>query len=176
MNIFITACWILARALTYVKTKQFSLKREAQLILVYICIMVVARITLFPMELLDGHVQPLLFSLEQLLPPRLNLVPLVNILNYETLWETRINVIGNVAMFVPIGVLFPAVYKKVLNTHCKALAAGAGFSLTIEILQLFFFERMTDVDDLILNTLGYAIGYGLYLLAKKLFKGKKEAS
>ena len=176
MNIFITACWILARAMTYTRTREFSLKREAQLILVYICIMVVARITLFPMELRDGHVQPLLFSLEKMLPPRLNLLPLVNILNYETLWESRINIIGNITMFIPIGVIFPAVYKKTLNTPGKAIAAGALFSLTIETLQLFFFERMTDVDDLILNTLGYVIGYGLYLLAKKLFKDKKEAS
>lgn len=175
VNIAITVCWLLARILAYGKTKTFSRKREAQLILVYICIMVVARFTLFPFGKVDGHVQPLLFSAGQMLPLKVNLVPLVHLLDYKILWEARINVIGNVAMFIPIGVIFPAVFRQ-LDTPAKAIAAGAGFSLAIEILQLPFFERTSDVDDLILNSLGYCIGYGLYLLVKYLFRHKKEAS
>ena len=45
-------------------------------------------------------------------------------------------------------------------------AAGVGFSLCIEILQLPFFDRVTDVDDLILNSIGFLIGYGAYLLVR----------
>ena len=81
-----------------------------------------------------------------------------------------LNVIGNTAMFLPLGIVFPGVYKE-LNTHYKVLAAGAGFSLCIEILQMAFFDRVTDIDDLILNTLGYTIGYGIWLLFKLI--GKK---
>lgn len=35
------------------------------------------------------------------------------------------------------------------------------FSLIIEISQLFNF-RTTDINDLMMNTLGTAVGYGLY--------------
>jgi len=41
-------------------------------------------------------------------------------------------------------------------------------SLFIETTQIFL-PRATDVDDLIMNTLGGLIGYILYLLVKKRF-------
>ena len=69
-------------------------------------------------------------------------------------------------MFIPIGIIWPAVFRK-LDTHRKIIAAGVGFSLCIEILQLPFFDRVTDIDDLILNSLGFLMGYGIYLLVKK---------
>ena len=49
-------------------------------------------------------------------------------------------------------------------------------SLTIEILQLPFADRTSDVDDLILNTLGVAIGYILYLTVRNVKNlGKQKA-
>jgi len=44
------------------------------------------------------------------------------------------------------------------------MAAGFGCSLCIELSQLPFSSRVSDIDDLILNTLGFALGYGIYLL------------
>ena len=83
-------------------------------------------------------------------------------------------------MFIPIGIIWPIVYKE-LNTHKKVIAAGIGFSLFIEILQLPFYDRVTDIDDLILNSLGFLTGYALYVLVKKLknkimFQQNKKAS
>jgi glycopeptide antibiotics resistance protein len=69
-------------------------------------------------------------------------------------------------MFIPVGIVWPAVYKK-LDTHAKVVAAGFGFSLLIEMLQLPFFDRVTDIDDFFLNSLGFLAGYGIYLIAKK---------
>jgi glycopeptide antibiotics resistance protein len=85
--------------------------------------------------------------------------------------EAVLNLVGNTLMFVPVGIVYPIVYKK-LNTHAKVLAAGAGFSLAIEILQLPFFDRVSDVDDLILNSLGYALGYLIYLGVKNIIDKK----
>ena len=42
---------------------------------------------------------------------------------------------------------------------------GVGLSLCIEIIQLPL-DRTTDIDDLIMNSLGYVLGYGVYLLVK----------
>ncbi|MBR6579461.1 MAG: VanZ family protein, partial [Clostridia bacterium] len=33
-----------------------------------------------------------------------------------------------------------------------------------------FYERVSDIDDLLLNSLGFIIGYLLYLLAKQVSK------
>ena len=165
--IAISIAWVIVRFLVNKKENNFRWKRELQLMLVYICIVVVTRFTFFPFSKVDGRVQPLLFDAAIMFPPRMNLVPMVNLLNYEIFREMLINVVGNTAMFIPLGIVWPSVFKK-LDTHKKVIAAGVGYSLCIEILQLLFYDRVTDIDDLILNSLGYLIGYGLYLLVKSI--------
>ena len=69
-------------------------------------------------------------------------------------------------MFIPVGFVWPLVFKK-LNTYGKAVSACFLYTLSIEILQLLLYERTSDVDDLILNTAGAAIGAGIWFLIKK---------
>ena len=163
--LLVSFLWILVRAAVCINQKHISWKREAQLMLVYICIVVVMRFTFFPFSKVGGRIQPLLFDAAAVFPPRINLIPFVNLLNYEIYKEMLINVIGNTTMFIPLGIVWPCVCKK-LDTHFKVIAAGVGFSLCIEILQLPFFDRVTDIDDLILNSVGFAVGYGIYRLVK----------
>lgn len=167
MVIVISILWILVRAIVCFKSKRCSWKRELQLILVYICLIVVARFTFCPFGKVDGKIQPLIFDAASAFPPRINWIPLVNLLDYVVFGEILVNLIGNTAMFIPIGIIWPICFKK-LNTHGKVIAAGIGFSLCIEILQLPFYDRVTDVDDLILNTAGFLMGYGIYLLVRKI--------
>ena len=162
----ISALWIAFRAFFAVKNKRFDVKRELQLVFVYICLIVVARITFFPMRKVDGIIQPLVFDPANAFPFRTNFVPLINLFDYDIMSEAIINFVGNTAMFIPIGIIWPIVFKE-LDSPLKNLAAGAGFSLLIEILQLPFFDRVSDIDDLLLNTLGFAMGYGVYWLTKK---------
>lgn len=164
---FICVLWLLVRTFFWLKQRKIIWKRELQLLLVYICIAVVVRYTFCPFGKVDGKVQPLLFDVSKVFPPRINPVPFVYLFDYPELRSILLNVIGNTAMFIPIGVIWPIVYKQ-LDTHRKVIAAGIGFSLCVEILQLPFFDRVTDIDDLILNSLGFVTGYGLYLLVRKV--------
>ena len=172
MLLAISALWIAARAFFAVKNKKFDIKRELQLILVYVSLIVIARFTFFPLRKVDGVIQPLVFDAANAFPFRINLIPLVNLFDYEIMSEAIINFVGNTTMFIPVGIIWPIVFKE-LDTPLRTIAAGAGFSLLIEILQLPFFDRVSDIDDLLLNTLGFATGYGIYRLAK-LLKVKKE--
>ena len=165
MVIFISIIWILCRAMVWKKSRKTDWKRELQLMLVYICIIVVVRYTFCPFGKVDGKIQPLILDLAKMLPPRINLVPLVHLLDYAIAGEATLNIVGNTTMFIPIGIIFPIVYKE-LNTHAKVIAAGVGFSICIEILQLPFYDRVSDVDDLLLNSVGFLVGYGIYLLVK----------
>ena len=167
--ILLTCLWILTRSLFWLRDRKISPKRELELILVYICLIVVVRFTFFPFSKVNGQVQPLLFDPANAFPPRINLIPMVYLLDYEFRREALINVIGNTAMFVPLGIIWPRVFRK-LDTPGKVIAAGVGFSLCIEILQLPFFDRVSDVDDLLLNSLGFLIGYGLYRIVHKAIK------
>ena len=163
----ISFLWILVRGIIAFRQKKICWKREAQLIFVYICIVVVVRFTFFPFSKVNGQVRPLEFDIVNAFPPRINLMPLIYLFDYPTMKEALVNVIGNTLMFLPLGIVWPAVFRQ-LDTHKKAIAAGFGTSLLIEILQLPFYARLSDIDDLILNTLGYLMGYGIYLLVKKI--------
>ena len=79
--------------------------------------------------------------------------------------EDNRNLIGyalNTLMLTPFGFLLPMLWKDCRGA-LRVTAAGAAFSLLIELSQLLNF-RSPDVDDLIFNTLGAWIGYGVYKL------------
>ena len=164
-SLIVTALYIAARLWVWISKKAISWKREAVLLLVYVCLMVVLRCTFHPFAKADGQVQPLIFDASLALKFQINWVPFVNLMDYPKRSSALLNIIGNTTMFIPIGVVWPSVYKQ-LNTHWKVLVAGAGISLTVELLQLPFYDRVSDIDDLLLNTLGFAVGYGIYLLVK----------
>ena len=171
MVIFISTLWFMIRAINWINHKRIDPKREVALLLVYICIVVVVRFTFCPFGKVNEQIQPLLFDYQRILPFWVNLKPFVYLFDYPTLREALLNLIGNTAMFIPLGIVWPAVFKK-LNTHGRVIAAGVGVSLSIELLQLPFYDRATDIDDLILNSTGFLIGYGIYLLVKHLKKQK----
>lgn len=84
----------------------------------------------------------------------------------------RLNVAGNVALFVPIGLLaFSGTGLRWLG----ATAAAAGLSLVVEATQLLV-GRSADIDDVILNTLGGAAGAALGLLVASRLWGPTPAS
>ena len=169
MVVFISIIWCLVRVVCSTKNKRVNWKREIQLLFVYICIVVVARFTFFPFYTVNEKIQPLIFESAKAFPFRINWIPFVNLFDYPEKRDILINVIGNTAMFIPLGIVWPSVYKG-LDTHRKIISAGIGFSICIEILQLPFYDRVTDIDDLLLNSLGFTIGYLLYLLVTLLRK------
>ena len=169
MVVFISIIWCLVRMICVIKTKQVNWKREFQLLFVYICLVVVARFAFFPFSKVNGEIQPLVFESAKAIPFRVNWIPFVKLFDYPEMRDILINVIGNTAMFIPLGIVWPSVYKG-LDIHWKIISAGIGFSLCIEILQLPFYDRVSDIDDLLLNSLGFIIGYLLYLLAKLVSK------
>ena len=151
------------------KYKDFSPRREALQLLFLVNLAVISRMVFHPMATVDGKVQPLIFELATAWPFRINLIPFVNLLDYESKRDLLLNLIGNCAMFIPTGILTPILYKH-LNSFKKTVLTGFLISLSIEILQLPFAVRASDVDDLILNSLGCLMGYGIYLIIKRIQK------
>ena len=162
-----TVLWLLSRGMIWMQQKKVVWKREALLLLMYINLAVLIRFVFYPFFTVNGEVQPLIINMSSLQPLRINLIPLVNILDYDIKREAAINIIGNISMFIPTGVIMPILYKR-LDCFWKVLLAGAGLSFVIEVIQLLFPGSVTDIDDLILNTLGVAVGYGIYAACKRL--------
>ena len=162
-----TVLWLLSRGMIWMQQKKVVWKREALLLLMYINLAVLIRFVFYPFFTVNGEVQPLIINMSSIQPLRVNLIPLVNILDYDIKREAAINIIGNISMFIPTGVIMPILYKR-LDCFWKVLLAGAGLSFVIEVIQLLFPGSVTDIDDLILNTLGVAVGYGIYAACKRL--------
>ena len=135
--------------------------------IVYINLAVLIRFVFYPFFTVNGQVQPLIISTSSNQPLRVNLIPLVNMLDYDIKREAAINIIGNISMFIPTGIIMPILYRR-LDCFWKVLLAGAGLSFMIEMIQLLLPGSVTDIDDLILNTLGVAIGCGIYAAVKRL--------
>lgn len=76
----------------------------------------------------------------------------------------------NVLLFIPLGFLVPCLWQKMDNLF-YLIGNGFGFSLFIEISQLLN-NRRSDIDDLILNTLGAVVGFALYKMWTKCTKAK----
>ena len=167
MVALISILWVLNRIYLYIKTGKYSWKRELQLLLVYICLIVITRFTFCPFGKVEGKIQPLLFYPDNWFPFRINWIPFANLFDYPDKRDILLNLIGNTAMFIPVGIVWPFVFKQ-LDKPWKVISAGVGFSLFIEILQLPFYDRVSDIDDLILNSIGFLTGYGIYLLIKSV--------
>lgn len=91
-----------------------------------------------------------------------NLTPFVsireNVAGLPHMHDT-FNLFGNIAVFIPLGLFLG------LFVGCRLPAVlfyALSFSLALETAQLISAMGSFDVDDLILNTLGGAIGYGLF--------------
>lgn len=78
--------------------------------------------------------------------------------SYRTaLW----NLVGNIAIFGPMGFLLPILFPKLQSMR---LVAGTSFmvSLSLEIVQLLSGLGSFDIDDVILNVSGATLGWLVY--------------
>jgi glycopeptide antibiotics resistance protein len=104
---------------------------------------------------------------------RVNLQPFKTIDIYQT-WGKQI--LGNFVMLLPLGIYLPLIYKRLRKTYnffvvlliCFLVSAG------IELLQLATSYRSTDIDDVILNTLGGGAGFLIYQLIKVVVTPKTK--
>lgn len=91
--------------------------------------------------------------------PTVCLIPFAGI--REGLTERLLNVL----LFLPFGFFLPVIWER-FRTLIPTVLAGFLFSLAIEMSQLFTY-RLTDVNDLIGNTLGTALGYLLAIFLNR---------
>ena len=66
----------------------------------------------------------------------------------------RVDVVANILMFAPIGLLFVLLARR----WWLALAAAGALTVLIELVQLGIPSRIADVNDVLLNALGALIG------------------
>ena len=78
--------------------------------------------------------------------------------------------IGNAIMLLPLGIFIPLLNRRRRKFSSFFIVFFISFivSVGIEVLQLATNYRSTDVDDVILNTLGACVGFLIYQVIKSL--------
>ena len=83
------------------------------------------------------------------------------------LWQHAvINLVGNVVMFVPLGIFLPGIFIKKPNFF-KVIFAVFVMIVLVEAIQFISLLGSCDVDDLILNLSGATVGYVIWRICNK---------
>lgn len=82
----------------------------------------------------------------------------------------------NVAMFVPLGLLFTLIYPERLNRLACAAVMGLMLSTLIETTQMLLRMGQCDIEDIAANTLGAVAGLLLYRIFRRFAPGEDEES
>lgn len=155
----------------FIKIKKIKVEkvREMLLGLFVLYIAGLASQTLIPNWLfgIDSETGELFFEVYSThMDSRPNFIPFNTIIPYITDWYhySFINIVANIFIFSPIGFFVPLLWKN-WQSFWKILLLGIATTFFIEFFQLFV-GRSTDIDDIILNTIGVIIGYGVFILYK----------
>lgn len=104
---------------------------------------------------------------------RINLIPFRTIISYIIgissykidVWF--FNLFGNVLAFMPMGFLLPLIFNKLRSAKAITITTLITSSI-LEVIQLISKLGITDIDDVILNTLGGLLGYILLVISSRL--------
>jgi glycopeptide antibiotics resistance protein len=97
----------------------------------------------------------------------------VNLRDGDRALATLAGAAGNVALFLPLGFLLPMLAPW-FDRFWRTVATGFVLSSLIELSQVAFpGVRRADVNDVLMNTLGAALGYLVYRLAVRATSGRR---
>lgn len=101
----------------------------------------------------------------------INLVPFstigqyVHLLSSDFARTAYVNLVGNTALFIPLGIFLPWIWKR-LRGFFKTVGIVLLVIVMVEGLQYLTALGACDIDDVILNVSGAAVGYGLYKMIR----------
>lgn len=84
----------------------------------------------------------------------LRLIPFGSFIYYRVWWGPWLNLIGNIVLFLPVGYLARLRLGKIWKATLFSMVA----SLSIEVAQYALAAGYSDIDDLLINTAGGALG------------------
>lgn len=168
MAIIFIIIWAIYRITVFKKSEYFNKTREVFISLFFIYFLILVNLTIFKQGML-------MLDFEKRVS--VNLVPIVSTVQMfnNDFYEIDIgiyNVIGNILLFIPLGFGIPLFFSH-KNKISKVAFYGFIASLTIEVLQYFTSRNITDVDDIIFNTLGTVLGFIAFNVIYKLVKSTK---
>ncbi|HFU4567314.1 VanZ family protein [Bacillus cereus] len=122
-------------------------------------VLIITRIEAIPWSIYERVLENksiLKFSTPQLIPFD-SIIHILNIYGIGTI------ILGNILLLLPLGFFLPLWFRNLFNSYVVIFLIVLT-STTIEFLQYLFGVGIPNVDDVLLNTIGGGIGYGLLKL------------
>ncbi len=82
-------------------------------------------------------------------------------------------ILMNIIVFIPLGFLIGFAFRRL--GWWKIIFIGICVSVGIEFLQFVFKRGYSEIDDVIHNTMGRLLGYGLYYLTSFVLRKKMDS-
>jgi glycopeptide antibiotics resistance protein len=103
-----------------------------------------------------------------------NLVPFRTLAIYMAnvgSWFWIRNLLGNLALLLPLGLLGP-IALPALDRWWRIALVALVYSTAIELIQLAVPDRSADIDDVIVNVTGAALGWMIYRSGRRITQGR----
>lgn len=170
-TLFYFIFWLIGRGIVLAIKKRgkkpIKWRRELILNVFVFYIILLIHLTVFREENSIDNVTIILRPLSEI-----NWVPFVEtakLTKGASLFDYYYNLYGNILWFIPMG--FGAAYlMKKKYSFLRSLLIGITVSFFIEAMQFLFYTGISDIDDLIFNTIGTIIGIGLFEISQWLYK------
>lgn len=184
--------WLISRILIILLNKRkkvkHNLKREFVLNIFVFYLFVLVGVTLLPIIFHQDENRRILGRLPINIIPLNSIIQQISRFNDTTMvslsFQIRLfvmNIGGNIILLLPFSLFVPILWSK-YRKFSSCVLLGFLVSFSIEILQLFenilsiSMARITDIDDLILNTIGLVLGFGAYKIIDTFIKFIKSTS
>lgn len=103
----------------------------------------------------------------------LNLIPFRTILQeFNFSLNLLGNLFGNILLFIPLGIMLPVLWGGFKRFYI-GVPVICSFSLLVEVVQYCTHSGSSDIDDIILNTIGGFIGLIMYKVVNQIIKIRK---
>ena len=141
-------------------------------------LILLAYIIIFFKLLLFKQVAPFeLFNSDRTVTRTLELIPFHTISEYLfsthfNLWIAMIEVFGNIVLFIPLGMYLQMFMSNKNILNCIMMICS--ISLGVEITQYILGIGHTDIDDVILNTIGGLCGVLIYRIIYFVLKEENK--
>lgn len=89
-------------------------------------------------------------------------------------WRFIYHFCGNALWFLPLGFLLPTLWSRPFNLW-QTILTGFSLSVLLETMQYLLATGATDIDDVLLNTMGTALGYAIFALRKHQIARKAKS-
>lgn len=162
--------WTIYRIAVLIKCKEKNILREVVINIFFIYFLILINLTICKMNMLQIRFENRFY---------INYIPFIETIkmfkdDFMGIGNAIYNVVGNIMLFVPLGFLIPLLFKR-KNKISNIALYGFCASLGIELMQLLTAINLTDIDDIIFNTLGAVIGFFTYNIFYFFIKKTKLA-